>query len=71
MKRRVRIYNAVKNKIFRKTGNDTEEDFEYNEKFERVLGIMGDSHKNGLALTSEVGLPQYIIKQSNVQYFSL
>ena len=34
MKKHARIYNAKKNKIFRKTGNDTEEDFEYNEKFE-------------------------------------
>ena len=54
LKSDARHYNAGNSKVFRKTGNETDQGPEYNIKFEKILNIMGRHHMNGLELIPEV-----------------
>ena len=56
LKSKAKTYNAAKVKAFKKTVNDTDIKFKIEPQMEKVLNIVGTSHKNGLNIVQEIGI---------------
>ena len=57
MKSEARKENALSNKAYRGTGNETDQQHEVDKDYQRISKIGGDKHEHGLALISELGSP--------------